>query len=236
MTMPGAHSALKLFLHETTHLRAGATDRFVQGFSDHYQPAMERQGARLFGIWEGSPLNGSWPEITTIWEIDSYQHFAAIAAARHRDPATRQTFEQWMGLLGELGGTGHGRLVHGNPGIKTVAQRKAEGLKTTVCIQEIMTTKPGRQRDYIEQLEHAYVPWSERTGKKWLGSFTTVFAYNEVIHYWACEGGWDVFANHYPSWGEKPDPDIKSWMQLAPALREGWDDSFLQSLPPNPLG
>jgi hypothetical protein len=117
-----------------------------------------------------------------------------------------------------------------------VEERKAEGFKTTMMIQEIMQTKPGRQRDYVEQLEYAYVPWSEKTGKKWLGSFTTVFRYNEVIHYWACEGGWDVFANHYPSWGDKPGADIKSWMQLAPALRDGWDDTFLQSLPPNPLG
>ncbi|WP_203234481.1 hypothetical protein [Sphingomonas solaris] len=236
MTMPGAHATLKLFVHETTHIRAGTTDRFVAGFSNDYQPLMERQGARLFGIWEGSPLNSRWPEITTIWEIDGYRHFAQLGAARHREPDTRQSFEQWQGLLGELGGTGEGRLVHGNPGIKSVAERQAEGLTTAVVIQEIMKTKPGRQRDYVEQLEYAYVPWSEKTGKKWLGSFTTVFRYDEVIHYWALDGGWEAFGNHWPSWGDKPGDDIKSWMQLAPALREGWDDSFLQSLPPNPLG
>jgi NIPSNAP len=236
MTMPGSHAKLQVYIHETTHVRAGSTDRFVEKFTDHYQPAMEKQGARLFGIWESSALNGSWPEITTIWEIDSYQHFSRLAAGRHRDPETRKIFQQWMGLLGDMDGKGEGRLVYGSPGMKTVEQRKTEGFKTTVLIQEIMQTKPGRQRDYIEQLEYAYVPWSERTGKKWLGSFTTVFRCDEVIHYWACEGGWDVFANHYPSWGDKPDADIKSWMQLAPALRQSWDDTFLQSLPPNPLG
>jgi hypothetical protein len=236
MTMPGAHKNLSMFLHETTRLRAGSTEKFTEEFSGHYQPAMEAQGARLFGLWEASPINSHWPEISTIWEIDSYQHFAKLAAGRHRDPETRKQFEQWQTLLGEVGGSGVGRLTHGNPGIKSVADRKAEGFKTTVMIQEIMTTKPGRQRDYIEQLEYAYVPWSERTGKKWLGSFTTVFSYNEVLHYWALDGGWDGFGKYFPSWGEKPDPDIKSWMNLAPALREGWNDSFLQSLPPNPLG
>ena len=236
MTMPGAHSRLKLFLHETTRIRAGTTSRFVDEFTGHYQPTMERAGVRLFGIWEGSPINSHWPEITTIWEIDSYAHLAQVGGARHREPEARAAFEQWQGLLGELGGTGEGRLVYGNPAIKTVAERKAEGFEAAVVIQEIMQTKPGRQRDYVEQLEYAYVPWSEKTGKKWLGSFTTVFRYDEVIHYWALEGGWEAFANHWPSWGDKPGDDIKSWMQLAPALRDGWQDSFLQSLPPNPLG
>src|SRR5258708_19423314 len=33
---------------------------------------------------------------------------------------------------------------------------------------------------YIRELERLYVPWSERTGKHWLGSFTTTFRFNEV--------------------------------------------------------
>ncbi|HYY00621.1 MAG TPA: NIPSNAP family protein, partial [Mycobacterium sp.] len=80
-----------------------------------------------------------------------------------------------------------------------------------------------------------YVPWSERTGKHWLGSFTTTFRFNEVIHYWALEGGWDCFAEHYPSWKDSPPAEIITWMSVAPALRDGWEDSILQALPPSPL-
>lgn len=236
MSMPSSHKSRKLFLHEKTHLRAGCTDRYVAEFSGHYQPAMERLGARLYGMWEGSPINSKWPEITTIWELDGYPHLAQIGAARHRDPETRKSFEQWSGFQGELDAKGEGRLTYGNPGIKSVEEHRAAGLKTTVMIEEIMKTKPNRQSAYVEELEYLYVPWSERTGKKWLGSFTTVFRYDEVIHYWAVDGGWDGFGQHFPSWGDKPDPAIRSWMNTAPALRDGWDDSFLQSLPPNPLG
>ena len=236
MAMPGAHARRKLFIHETTRLKAGATTRFVAEFSERYQPAMERQGARLFGLWEGSPLNSHWPEITTIWEIDGYPHFAKIGAARHRDPEMRKAFEQWDTLLGELGATGAGRLTYANKNIQSLDELKASGFTTTVMIQEIMTTKPGRQSAYVEELEYLYVPWSERTGKRWLGSFTTVFSNVEVIHYWALEGGWDGFGKYFPSWGDTPDPAIRNWMNVAPALRDGWNDSFLQSLPPNPLG
>ena len=165
-----------------------------------YQPLMEKAGARLFGIWESSLVNSQWPEITTIWEIDSYKHLAQIGGSRRNDPANRKDFAQWMGLLGEIDGHGEGRLCFGNAGIKTVEERKAEGFQTTFMIEEIMQTKPNGQTKYVEELEYLYVSWSEDTGKKWLGSFTTVFRYDEVIHYWACDGGWDVFANHFPSW------------------------------------
>lgn len=235
-SMPNSHKARKLFLHEKTRLRAGTMERFVSEFSAHYQPALEAEGAQLYGIWESSPINGHWPEVTTIWAIDSYKHLSRIGTARHLDPETRKRFAQWNGLLGELGGTGEGRLTFGNPGIKTVEEHRAAGLQTTLVIEEVMATKPGKQTAYVEELEYLYVPWSEETGKIWVGSFTTIFRYNEVIHLWALEGGWDGFGKYYPSWGDKPDPRIRAWMNVAPALRDGWEDSFLQALPPNPLG
>lgn len=236
MSMPGSHKTRKLYLHEKTRLRSGTTDRYAEEFADHYQALMERLGARLYGIWEDSEINGHWPEVTTLWEIDSYQHLAQIGAARHRDPETRRQYSQWRTLLGELDATGEGRLTYGNPGIKSVEEHRADGLSTTVVIEEIMTSKPGAQARYVQELEYLYVPWSEETGKKWLGSFTTVFRNNEVIHFWALDGGWDAFGKYWPSWGEVPDPRIRAWMNVAPALRDGWEDSFLQSLPPNPLG
>ena len=79
------------------------------------------------------------------------------------------------------------------------------------------------------------MPWSESTGKRWLGSFITTFRFNEVIHYWALEGDWACFENHYPSWKESPPAEIVTWMSVAPALRDGWEDSILQALPPSPL-
>ena len=118
---------------------------------------------------------------------------------------------------------------------KTLAQLQEAGFGAGLVIQEIMQTKPGRQDDYIRELERLYVPWSERTGKHWLGSFTTTFRFNEVIHYWALEGGWECFAEHYPSWKESPPDEIVTWMSVAPALRDGWEDSILQALPSSPL-
>ncbi len=118
---------------------------------------------------------------------------------------------------------------------KQIAELQDAGFGAGLVIQEIMQTKPGRQDDYIRELERLYVPWSESTGKRWLGSFITTFRFNEVIHYWALDGEWDCFAEHYPSWKDTPPAEIVTWMSVAPALRDGWEDSILQALPPSPL-
>jgi len=224
-----------LYLHETTRLGIGDMGRYNAAFGECYRPAMERLGARLFGHWKSGPYNARWPEVTTIWEIDGYAHFGELSAARTGSGEDSAAFAEWDAALAALQANGNGRLCYANRGIQPIGDLVANSFDASVVIQEIMKTKPGRQEDYIEQLEYAYVPWSERTGKLWLGSFVTIFCNEEVIHYWAVQGGWEGFGKWYPSWkGDIPD-DIKSWMKLAPALRDSWDDSILCALPGHPL-
>ena len=229
------HSHTLLYLHETIALGSGTSDRFTQVFVDTYQPMMEELGARLFCLWETTSYNGHWPQVTIIWEIDAFADYARIGAAQARGGSHEATAGKWSAFLADIGASGEGRIMYPGPSNKTLAQLREANFSASVVIQEIMQTKPGRQDDYIRELERLYVPWSERTGKHWLGSFTTTFRYNEVIHYWALDGGWECFAEHYPSWKDNPPAEIVTWMSVAPALRDGWEDSILQALPSSPL-
>ena len=224
-----------LYLHETIALGSGSSDRFIEEFTGIYQPMMHDLGARLFALWETAPYNGHWPQVTIIWEIDAFADYARIGSAQARGGSHESAAKKWSAFLAAIGASGEGRIMYPGPSNKTLAQLREANFSASVVIQEIMQTKPGRQDDYIRELERLYVPWSERTGKHWLGSFTTTFRFNEVIHYWALEGGWDCFAEHYPSWKDSPPAEIVTWMSVAPALRDGWEDSILQALPPSPL-
>jgi hypothetical protein len=53
-----------LYLHETISLGSARSDRFTEIFTDTYQPMMDELGARLFAIWESTPYNGHWPQVT----------------------------------------------------------------------------------------------------------------------------------------------------------------------------
>ena len=213
------YSHTLLYLHETISLGSGRSDRFTEMFTGTYQPMMDELGARLFAIWE----------------IDGFADYARIGAGQARGGSHEAAAGKWSAFLADTGASGEGRIMYPGPSNKTLAQLREANFTAPLVIQEIMQTKPGRQDDYIRELERLYVPWSERTGKRWLGSFTTTFRYNEVIHYWALDGGWECFANHYPSWKDSPPAEIVTWMSVAPALRDGWEDSILQALPPSPL-
>ena len=229
------YSHTLLYLHETISLGSGRSDVFTERFDAVYHPMMADLGARLFAIWETTPYNGHWPQVTIIWEIDAFADYARIgkaqrAAGTHAEPAAA-----WSQFLAEMGACGEGRIMYAGRSNRTLAELRDADFGAGLVIQEVMQTKPGRQDDYIRELERLYVPWSERTGKRWLGSFITTFRFNEVIHYWALDGEWDCFAEHYPSWKDSPPAEIVTWMSVAPALRDGWEDSILQALPPSPL-
>lgn len=229
------HSHTLLYLHETIDLGTARGDQFSAEFSNCYQPMMSELGARLFALWETTPYNGHWPQVTIIWEIDAFADYARIGRAQSRGGSHEAAAAKWSTYLSDAGAHGEGRIMYAARANKTLAQLQAADFKAGLVIQEIMQTKPGRQDDYIRELERLYVPWSESTGKRWLGSFITTFRFNEVIHYWALEGDWACFENHYPSWKDSPPAEIVTWMSVAPALRDGWEDSILAALPPSPL-
>lgn len=229
------HRHTLLYLHETIALGSGGSDEFTERFTGVYQPMMTELGARLFSIWETTPYNGNWPQVTIIWEIDGFADYARIGKAQARGGSHAGPAMDWASFLAAIGAHGEGRIMYAAPQNRTLAELQAQDVSAELVIQEIMQTKPGRQDDYIRELERLYVPWSESTGKRWLGSFTTTFRFNEVIHYWALDGGWDCFENHYPSWKDSPPAEIVTWMSVAPALRDGWEDSILAALPPSPL-
>lgn len=229
------HKHTLLYLHETIALGRGDAAGFTREFTAVYQPMMEELGARLFAIWETTRFNGHWPQVTIIWEIDGFADYSRLCKAQSRGGSHEEAADQWAAFLSGNGASGEGRIMYPGPNNKTLAQLTESNFAAGLVIQEVMQTKPGKQDDYIRELERLYVPWSERTGKRWLGSYTTTFRFNEVIHYWALEDDWDCFANHYPSWKESPPAEIITWMSVAPALRDGWEDSILQALPPSPL-
>jgi hypothetical protein len=224
-----------LYLHEKINVTSATARDVSDMFAKVYQPAMERLGARLFSFWESSPFNAHWPQLTVIWELDNFAAYAAIGAAQAPGGAEHGSLTEWQRYLASAGATGEGRIMYPGQHNRTLAELRDANLDSFVVIEEIMTTHPGKQQTYIEQLKRLYVPWSESTGKIWLGSFVTYFRFNEVIHYWALEGGWDGFAKHYPSWKGDPPAEITTWMTVAPSMRDGWEDSVLQALPPHPL-
>ena len=166
MNMKKYHGHTLLYLHETIDLGSGRSDRFTEVFDEVYRPMMDELGARLFAIWETTPFNGHWPQVTVIWEIDAFADYARIGRAQARGGSHQSAFATWAAFLSEIGASGEGRIMYAGRSNRTLAQLRDEKFSAGLVIQEIMQSKPGRQDDYIRELERLYVPWSESTGKR----------------------------------------------------------------------
>src|ERR1700748_109784 len=110
--MRNSHSHTLLYLHETIALGSGSSDLFTQAFVDTYQPMMEELGARLFCVWESTPYNGHWPQVTIIWEIDAFADYARIGAAQARGGSHESAATKWSGFLGAIGASGEGWTLY----------------------------------------------------------------------------------------------------------------------------
>src|SRR4249919_3538468 len=116
------HGHTLLYLHETIELGSGRSDRFTEVFSDVYHPMMKALGARLFAIWETTPFNGHWPQVTIIWEIDAFADYARIGRAQARGGSHEAAAGKWSAFLADIGASGEGRIVYPGPSNKTLAQ------------------------------------------------------------------------------------------------------------------
>ncbi len=97
-----------LYLHETINLGSGRSDRFTELFVQVCQPMMEELGARLFAIWESTPYNGRWPEVTIIWEIDGFADYSRIGAAQAKGGSQEAAAGKWAAFLADIGAHGEG--------------------------------------------------------------------------------------------------------------------------------
>lgn len=214
------------YLHETTDLTPAGLSGYVAAFDATYRPAMEGLGARLVALWETVPFSNRWPRTLALWEIDDFRVLAGIGRAR------RDRLADWSAAVAGLVTGGAGRVLTPSPHCPTVATLRERGVPPAVVVHERIHTIPGQQFAYMRELERLYVPWAERNGRRWLGTYTTNWRNSEAILIWAWEQGWDTLAEHY---GRQQhiithDPDLSRWMEGGVALRDDWDDSILEAL------
>src|ERR1700722_7097453 len=135
------HRHTLLYLHETIALGSGRSDRFTEVFAGIYQPMMDELGARLFAMWESTPYNGHWPQVTIIWEIDKFADYARIGAAQASGGSHAAAAGKWSEFLAGIGASGEGRIMYPGPSNKPLAQLVGANFTAPLVIQEIMQTK-----------------------------------------------------------------------------------------------
>ncbi len=139
------HRHTLLYLHETIELGRGNSDEFTERFDGVYHPMMQQLGARLFALWESTPYNGNWPQVTVIWEIDAFADYARIGKAQARGGSHATAAAQWSAYLSGIGAHGEGRIMYAAPQNRNLAQLRNEGF----------TGRTGDPGDHADQTRQA---------------------------------------------------------------------------------
>src|SRR5438874_1049543 len=162
-----------LYIHEQTELVAGKLDGFVDLFEGVYQPLMEDLGVRLVGLWETVAISLPWPQTIALWELDDMAHYARVANAQYRSAELTPKFREWRQELASVSTRGEGRILTPSPKTPTLAQMKEQGFSAEVCVHEWITTQPDKERNYAEQIDQLWMPYSIKHGRHWIGTYTT---------------------------------------------------------------
>lgn len=223
-----------LYIHEQLELVMGRTDDYVERFQQQYQPLMEELGARLVGTWETVAISLPWPMAIILWEVDDMAHYARIANAQYRDAALTPRFREWRNGLGEVSRRGEGRILTPSSKTPTLADIQRQGFSLDVCVHEWITAQPDKEKDYAECIGTLWMPYAVQHGRHWIGTYTTNWKNHECISIWALDKGYDTMPENYEApWFDLMEREgIKTWMSVAIALRERYDDGLMHALPP----
>lgn len=63
-------------------------------------------------MWETTPYNGHWPQVTIIWEIDRFADYARIGKAQALGGSHAAAAARWSTYLSEIGASGEGRIMY----------------------------------------------------------------------------------------------------------------------------
>ena len=164
---------------------------------------MEARGTAVLHLGD-HPYNGHWPQVTIIWELDAFADYARIGRAQAPGGSHRDSAAAWSEYLAAAGASGEGRIMYAGRSNRTLAQLLEAKFGAGLVIQEIMQTKPGNGTTTSASWSGCTCPGRSGPGSAGSARSSPPSGFNEVIHYWALDGEWDCFENHYPSWKDSP--------------------------------
>lgn len=225
---------MPVYIYERIAVDGGGRGRFIELIRNRWAPFAERRhGVRLAGVWATIGSTAAWPEAALLWEMDSWDHFAAASAAQYpmedRDP---YAYELWRNALDWRSG-GHNMLLEPAAFSPALAEITVAGGTGTVTYYEEVRARPGKLAEYHEALRTARRPAAEASGLRLLGAYRHALRPNVGLNLWAISG-WDALGTTFAA--ELPFAGGEAWFARCRDLLEDSDGYLLAAPPAEALG
>ena len=218
-----------IYLHETTDVRPECVEEFAPSLAEHYRPAMEDAGARMFALWETVPATFPWPRFICLWELDDIAAVGSLLGSQYKE--RRPQFSPWRAELGRLCTRTEGRILTPSEGTNTLADLHAKGLSVAVCVHEYIETKQNQAENYCRQLERTYAPHAATFKRILIGTYHEVWNNREAINILALAEPWTLFPSGTVTANDVgAGPGVESWIVMSVGLRDGYHSGLIRQV------
>lgn len=189
---------------------------------------------RLFGTWEVVGATGRWPQVVNVWELaDGWDGWRRLCEATNLRRADNRALGEWWDDALKKRSGGFDRLLAALPGVASLDELVAEGVRGTVFVHELTEVRPGAGSDYLAGVRDEWAPVAADHGHRLVGAWEVLLNETEVVTVWATD--LDSHVELQRASLERTDHRIATWRAQARAWCTRWREELMVPHPGTPL-
>ncbi len=222
----------KVYLHEIVDIILQGRPKYMDHMTVGWGPTgREERGMSCVGVWGTLGSTARWPEVTNLWEFDSWDAMAASYGFEANAPGMQDAkLKVWWDEAQKYRSGGFDRILRPAPYSPTLAEitKNKNIIGAKVFYHERITIRPGQARTYLDMLEE-WVPVAKTLGMHLMGAYrSTMRNDSECIVIWAIR--------EWADWAKveiamDSDPRVAAWRRRTTGVALDWFSHLMVSAP-----
>lgn len=131
---------------------------------------------------------GRWPQVVNIWDVGSRGWDGWAANVDRMNLKRRKAFYgDWWDEAAKWRSGGFDRLCGGVPGSPTTGEIRAQGIRGTLFVNEILQVRPGSALEFLASVAETRKPLMAEYGHRATGLYEVLSNQHEVVMVWATD-------------------------------------------------
>lgn len=211
-----------LYLHETIDIIGTGQEAYLGSVGERARHSESEGISRLVGTWKVIGSTHRWPRVVNLWEMDGWQHWAAVLERQFLPDKVDRALAPWWARTAEWRSGGFDRILEPAPYSPTRRQLADGGLRAWVCAQTTFQLHPGRAAQFLAAYASSPRPALEALGLTLLGAYSAAMRSDEAVVIWAAPDFRALCAAE-----EADAPALATWRRRLAEICSTWETLWM---------